>query len=52
MKNELILASRPVTANVGKTRAAQTRLRQVLEELGLEALNARFGVTAENASLS
>ena len=45
MKNELILASRPVTPNAGKTRAAQTRLGQVLAELGLQALNARFGVT-------
>ena len=44
MKNELILASRPATANAGKTRAAQTRLQQVLDELGLGELTARFGV--------
>ena len=36
MKNELILASRPATPNAAKTRAAQTRLQQVLAELGLE----------------
>ncbi|MEO5659953.1 MAG: SAM-dependent methyltransferase [Polaromonas sp.] len=44
MKNELILASRPATPNAGKTRAAQTRLQQVLDELGLGELGARFGV--------
>ena len=42
MKNELILASRPAVANVGKTAAAQVRLQQVLDELGLGALAARF----------
>ena len=52
MKNELILASRPATANAGKTRAAQKRLQQVLQELGLEALNARFGVAAGDAALA
>ena len=46
MKNELILASRPATANAGKTRAAQTRLQQVLDELGLGELSARFAVVA------
>ena len=47
MKNELILASRPATPNAGKTRAAQTRLREVLAELGLGELAARFSVVAE-----
>ncbi|NDP64766.1 SAM-dependent methyltransferase [Polaromonas sp.] len=49
MKNELILASRPETLNVAKTRAAQTRLQQVLAELGLGELTARFVVVAETA---
>ena len=49
MKNELILASRPATPNAGKTRAAQTRLQQVLQELGLGELTARFAVLAEPA---
>jgi hypothetical protein len=44
MKNELILASRPAQPQAGKTRAAQARLREVLEELGLGELTARFGV--------
>ncbi len=47
MKNELILASRPATPNVAKTRSAQTRLQQVLQELGLGELTARFAVMAE-----
>ena len=42
MKNELILASRPVRPDAGKTRSAQTRLQQVLDELGLGELMARF----------
>ena len=42
MKNELILASRPATPNAAKTRAAQARLTQVLAELGLGELTARF----------
>ena len=42
MKNELILASRPATPNAAKTRAAQVRLAQVLAELGLGELTARF----------
>ena len=46
MKNELILASRPVTPNIAKTREAQTRLQQVLDELGLGALTTRFAVVA------
>ncbi|CAN7516174.1 class I SAM-dependent methyltransferase [Polaromonas sp. LjRoot131] len=49
MKNELILASRPTQAQAGKTRAAQARLREVLDELGLGELTARFAVTAEAA---
>jgi hypothetical protein len=44
MKNELILASRPATPNPGKTRAAQMRLQQVLDELGLGELSTRFAV--------
>ena len=43
MKNELILASRPARPDAGKTRAAQTRLQQVLDELGLGELAVRFG---------
>ena len=47
MKNELILASRAATPNAGKTRDAQTRLQQVLEELGLGGeLTTRFSVVA------
>ncbi|MEP6966307.1 MAG: SAM-dependent methyltransferase, partial [Polaromonas sp.] len=46
MKNELILASRPATPNAGKTRAAEARLQQVLDELGLGELTARFAVQA------
>jgi len=49
MKNELILASRPATPHPAKTRAAQERLQQVLAELGLDALTARFAVPAESA---
>lgn len=45
MKNELILASRPARPDAGKTRSAQTRLQQVLDELGLGELTARFAVT-------
>lgn len=44
MKNELILASRPATPSLAKTRAAQERLQQVLAELGLGELTARFAV--------
>jgi len=47
MKNELILASRAAMPNAGKTRDAQTRLQQVLEELGLGGeLTTRFSVVA------
>lgn len=49
MKNELILASKPEQPQAGKTRAAQARLREVLEELGLGELTARFAVQAEPA---
>jgi hypothetical protein len=49
MKNELILASRPAQPQAGKTRAAQARLREVLDELGLGELTARFSVAAETA---
>lgn len=46
MKNELILASRPATPQAAKTRAAQIRLQQVLDELGLGELTSRFSVSA------
>ena len=46
MKNELILASRPVKPNLAKTRAAQERLQAVLQELGLGDLSARFSGSA------
>ena len=46
MKNELILASRPATPQLAKTRAAQVRLQQVLQELGLGELDRRFAVLA------
>ncbi|MDB5779797.1 MAG: hypothetical protein JWP93_2162 [Polaromonas sp.] len=49
MKNELILASRPSTPSPAKTRAAQTRLQQVLAELGLGELTARFAAAAGDA---
>ena len=44
MKNELIIASRPQAPNAGKTRQAQARLQQVLAELGLGELTARFAL--------
>ncbi len=42
MKNELILASLPSTPSTNKMHAAQERLRQVLAELNLGDLTARF----------
>ncbi len=45
MKNELILASLPPTVSASKTRSAQERLQQVLAELNLGELTARFGST-------
>ena len=42
MKNELILASQPAAPNVTKAKAAQVRLQQVLDELGLAELKQRF----------
>ena len=50
MKNELILASWPAVPSPAKTLAAQTRLEQVLHELGLGELTTRFAVTAGNAA--
>ncbi len=44
MKNELILASRPAQASPAKTRAAQERLHEVLDQLGLAELTGRFAV--------
>ena len=49
MKNELILASRPAKPSASKTGAAQVRLQQVLDELGLGELNARFSVLQSSA---
>ena len=45
MKNELILASQPAVPNLAKTNAAQVRLQQVLDELGLAELKQRFAVS-------
>ncbi|MFI5444160.1 class I SAM-dependent methyltransferase [Polaromonas sp. UC242_47] len=42
MKNELIIASRPATPSAAKTRQAQVRLQEVLAELNLGELTARF----------
>ena len=42
MKNELILASKPKVVTSAKASAAQKRLQQVLEELGLAELQSRF----------
>ena len=42
MKNELIIASRPLASNASKTRQAQARLKEVLLELNLGELTARF----------
>jgi len=42
MKNELILASQAAVPNIPKTKAAQVRLQQVLDELGLAELKQRF----------
>ena len=44
MKNELILASQPAVPQAVKTKAAQARLQQVLDELGLVELAKRFAV--------
>jgi hypothetical protein len=46
MKNELILASQPARPNPGKIREAQARLQQVIDELGLGELTARFAAPA------
>jgi hypothetical protein len=44
MKNELIIASRPAQPRPAATAAARERLTQVLAELGLGELSARFAV--------
>ncbi len=44
MKNEMILASRPVIPNASKTGVAQVRLKEVLSELGLQELTLRFAI--------
>jgi hypothetical protein len=44
MKNELIIASRPAQPRPAATAAARERLTQVLAELGLGELSARFSV--------
>ena len=46
MKNELILASQPAVPHAAKTKVAQGRLQQVLDELGLAELRQRFAVSA------
>ncbi|MBI2728205.1 MAG: SAM-dependent methyltransferase [Polaromonas sp.] len=46
MKNELIVASKPLQSNVRKIRAASERLQQVLVEVGLGELTARFAIPA------
>jgi hypothetical protein len=47
MKNELILASRPARPNAAKAKAAQVRLQQVLDEVGLGELSSRFEAALE-----
>jgi hypothetical protein len=49
MKNELIIASRPQTPSAAKTRQAQARLQEVLAELNLGELTARFAGAAPQA---
>jgi hypothetical protein len=44
MKNELIIASRPAQPRPAAVAAARERLKQVLAELGLGELSARFAV--------
>jgi hypothetical protein len=44
MKNELIIASRPAQPRPVAVAAARERLTQVLSELGLGELSARFAV--------
>ncbi len=44
MKNELILASQPGRVNASKAKAAQDRLQQILDEVGLGGLSERFAV--------
>jgi hypothetical protein len=46
MKNELILASRPLQAHSGAARAAAERLQALLAEVGLSAMSDRFFVPA------
>ncbi len=46
MKNELILASRPAQPNTAAMRAAAERLRELLAQMGLSALEARFSTPA------
>ena len=49
MKNELILASRNGPGQRAQQARAAERLQQVLAELGLQALNERFGAAANPA---
>jgi hypothetical protein len=49
MKNELILASRNGPGQRAQQARAAERLQQVLAELGLQALNERFGAAASSA---
>ena len=46
MKNELILASRPIRADRHAVDAARVRLQEVLNTLGLSDLTSRFAVNA------
>jgi hypothetical protein len=50
MKNELILASRPDQPRIATINAARERLTQVLDELGLGELKARFDVRDQSVS--
>ena len=50
MKNELIIASRPPAPNASKTRQAQARLNEVLLELNLGELTARFAPPADSSA--
>jgi hypothetical protein len=44
MKNELILASRPAQPHARAMRAAAERLEQLLQQMGLSAMQGRFAV--------
>ena len=48
MKNELILASKPQTPHANKSKAAQERLKQVIDELGFAELAKRFTIQSNS----